>query len=100
MTKLEKLAIAQRVRRLGGEGILDEQKAIETGVGVLRVLDLMVDGKWHGIHDICTAAGGEKGYASEGLRRMRELRSLGFEILRDKRGPGTWVYSLRSKSEA
>jgi len=93
----EKWAIAQRIRSLGGEGILDEQKAIETGIGVLRVLDLMIDGKWHNMHDICTAAGGPNGYASEGLRRMRELRSLGYEVLRDQRGPGTWVYCIRKK---
>lgn len=91
---LDKATLARRISRLGGEGILSEDKAMETGIGVLRVLDLMSDWGWHSADEICRAASGGEGYATEGLRRMRELRNHDFSIERKQRGPGTWYYKI------
>ena len=53
-------------------------------LGVRKVYQLMKDSRWHSGREICEAAGG-----SEGLRRMRELRSelrgRGFIIERRKK---------------
>lgn len=55
------------------------------------VATLMADGRWHGAPEIRDAAGG-----SEGLRRLRELRGMGF-VVEKARGlkydhlTGAWV---------
>ena len=41
-----------------------------------RVFELMKDGRWHPAQEICLAAGEGGVPASEGLRRMRELRRV------------------------
>lgn len=48
-----------------------------------RIFRLLCDGKWHPASSIRLVAGdGERVQASEGLRRMRELRSrFGFTIM-------------------
>lgn len=94
---LDKATIARRIAMLGGEGVLSEEKAMETGIGVLRVLDLMMAGKWHSSDEICRVASGGHGYATEGLRRMRELRRHGFTIDRKQVGPGTWAYRIEKE---
>jgi hypothetical protein len=87
-------AIERRIVRLGGESILRRSQAAQTTVGVLRVLDLMLDEQPHAAHEIRRAAGGER-EASEGLRRMRELRSLGFMVERIEGADNEWRYRLR-----
>lgn len=79
---------------------MSEAKAKETSIGVLRVLALMGDGEKHGVQDICAAAGGPGGYATEGLRRMRELRKQGFTVERTKVDEGTWLYSIKREVTA
>jgi hypothetical protein len=83
-----------RIRRLGGEGILTEDDARETAAGTMRVLELMLDGAWYSAPQICAAAGDEFGPASEGLRRMRELRQRGYRVERKHIGRRTWHYRL------
>lgn len=97
MAKEEKKAIWHRISKLGGDGIMTEEKAIDTSIGCMRVLDLMQDNRWHKVQAICSAAGGRGGFATEGLRRMRELRQCGYDIERVKLGPGTWAYRIPPK---
>lgn len=49
----------------------------ELGAGRARVLRLMMDSDWVDANRIREAAGG-----SEGLRRLRELREMGFQVLK------------------
>jgi hypothetical protein len=63
-----------RVKALGGEGILTEKDLRELNAAVQRVYALMVDHDWHTADEIRLAAGMDGIPASEGLRRMRELR--------------------------
>lgn len=63
--------------------------------GTLRVLKFMSDGLWHNAAAIREAAGDCHMPASEGLRRMRELRPKGIYV--DKRRIGKsrlWDYRL------
>jgi hypothetical protein len=66
--------ILQKIRALGGEGILNEQDIAAFVEATQRVLALMADGCWHSTREICAAAGTNDVPATEGLRRMRELR--------------------------
>lgn len=66
--------------RLGGAGILNEDDLAELNAAVLRVLGLMSDWRWHRAEEIRAVAGKDGRPATEGLRRMRELRDRGFEI--------------------
>lgn len=82
------MATATReIRRLGGAGILTERDLAELNSANLRVLHLMSDGEWHDARDIRLAAGSHGVEASEGLRRMRELRRF-FEVERLRAGEG------------
>lgn len=75
---------------------LTSQDVEELEVGSLRVLRLMIDRRNHDREEICTAAGGPGGYATEGLRRMRELRKIpGVRIEKERLdGKRTWIYRL------
>jgi hypothetical protein len=64
----------RKIRALGGSGILCDEDIKEFSAATLRVKALMVDGKWHTADEIKLAAGSDGFPASEGLRRMRELR--------------------------
>jgi hypothetical protein len=66
--------------RLGGLGILTKEDLAELNSAVLRVFGLMSDWRWHKADEIRQIAGKDGKPATEGLRRMRELRSRGFEI--------------------
>ena len=67
--------------------------------GVRRVYNLMRGGSWHYAADIRLAAGSDGFPASEGLRRMRELRQFGIEIERERiEGTRHWRYRLVSSS--
>jgi hypothetical protein len=84
------------LRRLGGDGILDEKDLAELSAGVKRVYQLMSGGSWHTAEEIELAAGEGGVPAREGLRRMRELRGAGFEIERERVGDGrVWRYRIR-----
>ena len=75
----------KQIKHLGGEGILNESDIPQLNAGTRRVLSLMLDGRWYSRQDIEIAAGANGVPASEGLRRMRELRKHGYEIERRRR---------------
>lgn len=67
---------------LGAHGILTDSDVPELNAAVGRVLMLMSDQAWHTSEEIKNVAGKDGIPASEGLRRMRELRRYGCEIER------------------
>ena len=79
--------------KLGGLGVLRPDELDELGAATRRVLALMSDGRWHHPDEIRSAAGKRGQPASEGLRRMRELRQW-FDIER-QRAPETRVFWYR-----
>lgn len=79
---------------LGGLGILTDKDLDELSAGTRRVYFLMSDKRWHYSGEIRKAAGKDGNPASEGLRRLRELRDH-FSIEKERRGPGRcWAYRL------
>ena len=76
--------------RLGGNGILIQADLADFDEAVLRVHGLMKDGAWYPAWDVIEAS-----QQREGLRRMRELRRLGFYIeKRRMEGKRDWEYRL------
>ena len=70
----------ERIKRLGGAGILTRSDITDLTSQRAKVLWLMMDGFWHSADDIRDAAGG-----SEGLRRLRELRELPYITITRRR---------------
>ena len=88
----------QKIRALGGEGILNEKDIADFSDATKRVLALMADGCWHGADEVRTAAGKNGTPATEGLRRMRELRKFfNIEKARD-RAFRSFTYRLTFKA--
>lgn len=58
-----------KIKSLGGAGILTTADLPDLSAAAARVEKLMKDGRWHTATEIIRAAG-----QREGLRRMRELR--------------------------
>ena len=71
----------ERIRSLGGEGILTEADLPRLSAAAERVLRLMLDRRWHYAETIIKVA-----RQREGLRRMRELRARGYTIVRERQG--------------
>lgn len=67
---------SDRMKTLGGAGVLTEKDLRDLGAACIRVYLLMRDGAWHSADTIRAAAGKNGLPASEGLRRMRELRKF------------------------
>ena len=65
----------QWMRAHGGEGSITLDEVPELKSGVERVHHLMKDGEWHTAEEVRIAAGTDGVPASEGLRRLRDLRS-------------------------
>jgi hypothetical protein len=63
-----------RPEALGGKDVLKRTDMPELAAGCGRVLALLQDGQWHDAEEIRAAAGEPGRPASEGLRRLRELR--------------------------
>ena len=85
----------RKKEHLGGELTLANEDMAELGQGVIRVFLLMKGGNWHTPDEIRLAAGENGKQATEGLRRMRELRRH-FQIER-RRVNGEkrlWIYRL------
>ena len=80
---------------LGGPGILTGKDTRDLNAASMRVLKMMSDHEWHTAEEIELAAGKDGIPAREGLRRMRQLRQIGFDVSK-KRKPGCreWVYKL------
>lgn len=93
--------LLQKIKSLGGEGILTERDIQELKDATLCVLALMADGEWHKPSEICFAAGNYKREAREGLRRMRELRRF-FEVEKRRAALASreFLYRLRFKTAA
>lgn len=92
-------AMLQKIRSLGGEGVLTEKDIQELKDAALCVLALMADGGWHKPSEICFAAGQYKREAREGLRRLRELRRFfKVEKMRSSLGSREWLYRLQFKT--
>lgn len=87
-------AIWRRIVSLGGEGILSREQAMATNAAVLEVLALMIDGRWYSPSEIRRAAGFGFVEASEGLRRMRELRHVGWDVEKWQQTEGIWFYRI------
>lgn len=83
-------------KALGGDGILTREDLAEFNRATLRVLSIMRDGEWHSSQEIRLAAGNWEREASEGLRRMRELRPMGWTVEKRRvRGTGKFEYRLK-----
>lgn len=68
------------IKKLGGEGILEDSDILELRGQRAKVYKFMSDGLWHYGPTIVKVAGG-----SEGLRRLRELREIeGVKIVKSK----------------
>jgi len=76
----------RHIRRLGGEGVLKLGDLPSLTAGVLRVTALLSDHEWHTADQVRWAAGTGHRPASEGLRRLREIRA--FAPVWVKRGEG------------
>lgn len=95
MNTEERIDTSIDIRRLGGEGILTHDDLADFAASEVRVLRLLLDGRWHTAEEIRAAANG-----SEGLRRLRALRPLvkrhGLQIAKVRRpGSRTFHYALR-----
>lgn len=89
------------LRALGAEGVLREDELPDLGASRGRVLKLMLDHQWHCAAEIRRVAGENGVPASEGLRRMRELRARGYTIEKRRRnGSRHYEYRLKSRREA
>lgn len=78
------------IHAIGGGGIVREIDIDHLKKGVKLVFDIMRDGLWHTIAELQ-----EKTGQAQADRRMRELRSYGFEIEKERiRGTRTWRYRL------
>lgn len=82
---------ASKILQLGGEGVLLEADLLDFSEAKRRIIQLMSNGEWWSATSIITASG-----QREGLRRLRDLRSDGFEVYRMRGGLDTreWWYRL------
>ena len=77
----------ERIKKLGGAGILTRADITDLTGQRAKVLWLMLDGKWHSADAIREAAGG-----SEGLRRLRELRELPYATITREKSIGRMFF--------
>ena len=78
----------------GGDAPLTSEDLKGLKAGRMRVLSLMKDGAWYLAHEIRKAAGSGGVPASEGLRRMRELRDFGYDVEKLRDEGRVWRYRL------
>lgn len=89
--------VPQTPESLGGQGVLTESDMAALKAGTRRVALLMLDGCWHTPEEIRVAAGTNGFPASEGLRRLRELRAIdGVQIGRQRGSGRYWLYRLEA----
>lgn len=81
-----------QLKRLGATEILSVSDLKDLNAATQRIFDLLSDGKEHGAEEIIRVGG-----VRESLRRMRELRSYGYEIKR-VRGVGREFYYRMEKT--
>lgn len=84
---------------LGAHGILTPSDLDDLSAGCQRVLALISDNRWHSAEAIRVAAGENGIPASEGLRRLRELRQAGIKIEMRKCAMGARLFEYRMVSQ-
>lgn len=83
------MSVEERIKKLGGEGILTEEDLADFSDAKRRIYQLMLDGEWHGGYEIKVTASSTGRPMPSGLRRMRELRKVpGIEIERRRSDKG------------
>jgi len=84
------------LKSIGAETVLHTRELAALNAGSRRVFALMSDWQWHTADAIRCAAGENGEAASEGLRRMRELRSVpGVDVERRRAEGRLFEYRLR-----
>lgn len=78
----------KNLRSIGALGVLRQNDLVELAAGSVRVAELMCDGRWYTAEEIREAAGENGEPATEGLRRMRELRDIPGIVIERERIPG------------
>ena len=71
--------VSQAIHALGGQGALTDSDLEDFNEAEARVYNLMKDRRWHSASEIVEVSG-----QREGLRRLRELRSSGIQILKSR----------------
>ena len=69
----------REIKRLGGEGILIAQDIVAFSKAEQAIIEWMEDGAWYSASSIIEQSG-----QREGLRRLRDLRSKGFNVERKR----------------
>lgn len=90
---------AKTLREIGAIGVLGKEELKELSNSTQRVFELMKDGVWYNSWEIREAAGKNGVEASEGLRRLRELRRLYIVERRRIRNSGIFQYRLGGCSQ-
>lgn len=77
--------------RLGGVGVLNERDLGQFQEATKRVHELLRDGRWHSASEIYDVTG-----QRDGMRRLRELRQVGYRIERSRASEDSreWWYRL------
>ena len=88
--------VEQTAKSLGGEDILTSKDLSDLKAGTARVANLMKDGGWYTPDQIREAAGKNGAPATEGLRRLRELRCIEGVAIHKRRRSDTrcWEYRI------
>lgn len=81
---------AKQLSLLGAHGILSAKDLPTLNAGCKRVLALLMDSKWHDAEEVRVVAGG-----SEGLRRLRELRTHGYDIIKRRSSTDARLFEYR-----
>lgn len=87
------------LREHGATGLLESVDAERLTAAARRVLKLMADGQSHDADEIRLVAGNGEKPASEGLRRLRDLRPIlalkGLIVTKQRQGTGRlFVYRI------
>ena len=88
--------VEQTAKSLGGEDILTSRDLSDLKAGTARVAELMKDGGWYTPDQIREAAGKNGAPATEGRRRLRELRCIEGVVIHKRRRSDTrcWEYRI------
>lgn len=78
--------MVQTIMKLGGKGILTKEDIPELNAACERIRTAMWSGRWFTAEEIRMIAGKDGRSASEGLRRLRQLRE--YYNIKRKRGEG------------
>ena len=89
--------------RFDGETYEADKDQSRLAAQLNRVRSLMLDGKWRTLAEIEAATGDAQASVSARLRDLRKERFGGWQVDRQRRGPGTFEYRVlpaAKKSEA